>query len=140
MDGIKHKALWLLLVLPGLAMAANTEVLGDAQQATSEGAGLFASGIILVLLALWIVPIIIGFMVYNSRKKKAEQAHEDMGLATAGMVLAVVITAYGAVYFFEGAVGIAMSKNGANTYAQGVKEIISPVLNYGMGKITGQGN
>ena len=124
----------MMLGMPFMAMAE--EVLGDAQQATTEAGGLFASAIIMVLLALWIVPVIISFMVYSAKKKKAEQAHEDMGLATAGMVLGVVIVAYAAVFFFEGAVGKAMSKGAASTYAEGVGEIISPVLKHGMDLLT----
>ncbi len=132
---MKKRVFAILMMLPYMAMAE--DVLGNSQTATTEAGGLFASGVILVLLSLWIVPIIIGFMVYNSRKKKAEQNHEDMGLATAGMVLAVVIVSYAAVYFFEGGVGMAMGK-GVSTYSEGVKQIIGPVLQHGMDLVTGK--
>jgi NADH:ubiquinone oxidoreductase subunit 5 (subunit L)/multisubunit Na+/H+ antiporter MnhA subunit len=128
----------MMLGVPFMAFA-DGEVLGDAQQATTEAAGLFGSAVILVLLALWVVPIIIGFMVYNSKKKKAEQAHEDMGLATAGMVLSVIVVSYAAVFFFEGAVGKAMSDDPTSvSYSKGVGKIISPVLESSMDKVTGK--
>ena len=125
----------ILMILPYLAIAE--DVLGGSQKAASEAGSMVSVGFALVLMALWAVPILIGFLVYNSRRKKAEQNHEDMGLSAAGMVLASVILSYAAVFFFEGGVGMAVDKQ-ASTYVQGVKVIVGPIVRHGIEQITGK--
>ena len=132
---MKKRVFAILMMLPYMAMAEG-DVLGGSQKAAKGAGEMVAIGFALVLMALWAVPILIGFLIYNSRKKKAEQSHEDMGLSAAGMVLASVILSFAAVFFFEGGVGQAV-KQDATTFSQGVKAVVGPIVNHGIELITG---
>ena len=127
------KKLFLLLVgLSSLMMAADTEVLGNAQQGVAESGVLAASILVLVIVLFWAVPIIVGAIVYVSMKKKKEQQHEEIGLGDAFKVLLAVIVSGAASFYIVGSIGKMASGGTATDLAQGNGYFLKPILDLGL--------
>lgn len=108
------KKLKKLMILLGVALlpivaAATTGtggvLLGDAQGATTETGTLIGTLMFIVVVAVWMLPLVFGVMVYSSQKKKAEQQHEDVGIKTAISSLVAIIIGAAAAFYIVGSIG-----------------------------------
>ena len=137
----RTKALFFMLtmILPGLLLAA-TETdnpLGDAQGAISSVGTMIATLMVVVVVSIWLLPMIIGFLVFTNQKKKAEQLHEDTGLKAAGLALVAAILATAASYYIVGTIGMA-TDSGASDLKAGNAVFLKPIMGTGMSKISGE--
>jgi len=130
-----------LMLLPALAMAAGTghdNPLGDAQGAISSVGSLISTLLVVVIVSIWTLPMVLGFMVYSGQKKKAEQQHEEVGVKAAGLALVAAILGTAAAYYIVGSVGMATDDTVTDLKA-GNAVFLKPLLGTGVKNISGNG-
>jgi len=129
--------MWIgILFLPTLMFAApnnndDTGLEGGIEMVAQTGT-LFGIIIVVVAVALWLMPIAFAGLVYTGQKKKAEQAHEEVGLKAAILALLAAVLGAALAYYVVGTIG-KYAENGAtvrpaNTLEDGNKYILSKVI------------
>lgn len=134
------KKLKKLMILLGVALlpivaAADTVLLGDAQGATNETGTLIGTLMFVIVVAIWMLPLVFGVMVYSSQKKKAEQQHEDVGIKTAISSLVAIIIGGAAAYYIVGSIGSLASGETKTNLAKGNSYFLKPLFDKGQTNI-----
>ena len=138
----RTKALFFMLtmMLPGLLLAVtgHDNPLGDAQGAISGVGSMIATLMVVVVVSIWLLPMILGFLVFTNQKKKAEQQHEDTGLKAAGLALVAAILGTAASYYIVGSIGMATDESVEDLKA-GNAVFLKPIMGTGIQNVTGVG-
>ena len=129
-------ATMLLLPIMALAATGHDNPLGDAQGAVSSIGSLVATLLVVVIVSIWTLPVIFGFMVYQGQKKKAEHQREDAGLKAASLALVATVLGTAASYYIVGSVGMATDTNAKDLRA-GNAVFLKPLLGTGVQNISG---
>ena len=121
-----------LLMLSTMRLLAEGEVLGNAQGATTETGTLIGTLMFIAVVAVWMLPLVFGVMVYSAQKKKAEQQHDDVGIKTAISSLVAIIIGGAAAYYIVGSIGIlALGGADGTTLKEGNKYFLGPLFQAG---------
>jgi len=99
---------WAILLSPGILFAATPPPalsLGAAQSATTEVGSMIGTFMFIAVVAIWLLPLGFGVMVYSGQKKKAEQQHDEVGMKAALYSLVAIIIGTAMAYYVVGNMG-----------------------------------
>ena len=136
----RDKLIWMVIfLLPTFMFAApdvDTGLEGGIKMVSQTGT-LFGTIIVIVAVALWLMPIAFAGLVYTGQKKKAEQAHEEVGLKAAILALLAAILGAALSYYVVGTIGKYAGGTEATNLAKGNGFLLQVVIGKGADKLTG---
>jgi len=131
---MKKSIIMILLML--LPMVVFGDVFGDTGSSLKETGKLVGGLLFIGVVAIWMLPLVFGAMVYSGQKKKAEQQHEEVGMKAALYALIAIIIGSAASFYVVGSIGkLAYNDAGTGTLTQGNSYFLETLFGKGQAAI-----
>jgi len=133
-----YSLILLMSIIPNMIWAGG--VLGDGVKTIAATGSLMGTIIVVAVVAIWLLPVAFGVLVYTGQKKKAEQQHEEVGLKAAIVSLLAVVIGAAMSFYIVGTIGSLAMTNDDATLKQGNSFFLRPIIGKGVSNITGSEN